>query len=74
MMTILRAEGDPYRVEIGHSDVSEIANQIKAVPAEFINERGNNVTDACAKYLLPLIAGEAAPKYKDGVPEFLIIE
>ena len=73
MMTILREPGEEYRVTIGHSDVSEIANQIKAVPAEFINERGNNVTDACARYLLPLIAGEAGPAYKDGVPVFLVI-
>ena len=73
MMTILREPGEEYHVTIGHSDVSEIANQIKAVPAEFINERGNNVTDECARYLLPLIAGEAAPAYKNGVPEFLVI-
>ncbi len=73
MMTILREPGEEYRVTIGHSDVSKIANQIKAVPDEFINERGNHVTDACARYLLPLIAGEAAPTYRDGLPEFLVL-
>ena len=73
MMTILREPGEEYRVTIGHSDVSKIANQIKAVPDEFINERGNHVTDACARYLLPLIAGEAAPAYRDGLPEFLVL-
>lgn len=74
MMTIVRDSTEPYLYHVEHSDVSEIANQIKAVPAEFINERGNNVTDACARYLLPLIAGEAMPKYKNGIPEYLIIE
>ena len=73
MMTILRESTDPYRVTIGHSDVSLIANQIKEVPAEFINERGNHVTRACAEYLLPLIAGEAAPAFKNGLPEFVIL-
>ena len=73
MMTILRESTNPYRVTIGHSDVSLIANQIKEVPSEFINARGNHVTKACAEYLLPLIAGEAAPAYKNGLPEFIIL-
>ena len=74
MMTIIRESTKPYRTHVGHSDVSAIANQIKAVPAEFINARANHVTLACAEYLLPLIVGEAAPAYKDGLPQFLIIE
>lgn len=74
MMTIVRESTEPYRFSVSHSDVSEIANKIKAVPAEFINERGNNVTDECARYLLPLIAGEAYPAYEQGIPAFLIIE
>ncbi len=74
MMTIIRESTRPYRYRIGHSDVSAIANQIKAVPADFINARGNHVTLACAEYLLPLIRGEAAPAYRDGLPQFLIIE
>ena len=74
MMTIVRDSTEPYAYHVEHSDVSKIANQIKAVPAEFINERGNNVTDECARYLLPLIAGEATPKYSNGIPEYLIIE
>ena len=74
MMTIVRDSTKPYRYHVEHSDVSVIANQIKAVPAEFINARANHVTLACAEYLLPLIAGEAAPTYKDGLPQFLIIE
>ena len=73
MMTILREEGEPYRVTIGHSDVSLIANQIKEVPAAFINARGNHVTPACASYLLPLIEGEATPLYKNGLPQFIIL-
>ncbi len=74
MMVIVRESTEPYRFSVSHNDISVIANQVKHVPAEFINERGNNVTDACARYLLPLIAGEAAPVYKDGLPQYLIIE
>ena len=74
MMIIVRDSTEPYAYHVEHSDVSKIANQIKAVPAEFINARGNNVTDECARYLLPLIAGEAAPLYENGLPKYLIIE
>ena len=74
MMTIVRDSTEPYAYHVEHSDVSKIANQIKAVPDEFINARGNHVTDACAKYLAPLITGEAAPKYQNGLPQFFVIE
>ena len=74
MMTILRTgEGDNYGFTISHSDVSEIANQIKSVPDEYINAAGDNVTDECCRYLLPLIAGEAYPDYINGIPDFAVI-
>ena len=74
MMTIDRVSNDPYAVEIGHSDVSKIANMIKYVNDEFINERGNDVTDECCHYLLPLIMGENYPEYVNGIPDFVVIK
>ena len=68
MMTINRVSTKPYAFEIGHEDIFKIANQTKCVPAEFINERGNHVTDECLEYLLPLIKGERYPEYVDGLP------
>lgn len=74
MMTILRTEeNEHYAFEISHSDVSEIANKIKSVPAEFINAAGDDVTDECCRYLLPLIKGEAYPEYRDGIPDYAVI-
>ncbi len=73
MMTIVRDSTVPYAYHIGHSDVGEIANKIKAVPDAFINEAANHITPACAAYLLPLIAGEATPAYKNGLPVFFTI-
>ncbi len=73
MMTIERISTDPYAVEISHRDVSEIANKVKHVPFEFINERGNHITDECAKYLLPLIQGELDIKYENGIPKHVKI-
>ena len=74
MMTINRVSSEPYAFEIGHEDIFKIANQTKCVPAEFINERGNHVTDACLRYLLPLIKGERYPAYVDGLPCHWILE
>ena len=68
MMTINRVSSNPYTFEIGHEDIFKIANQTKCVPAEFINEQGNHVTDDCLRYLLPLIKGERYPEYVDGLP------
>lgn len=73
MMTIDRVSDAPYRTEIGHSDVSKIANQIKYVNDNFINDAANNVTDDCLNYLLPLIEGETAPEYKNGIPVYCVI-
>lgn len=73
-MMVIRRTGDaPYAYEIGHEDIFKIANQIREVPAEFINERGNGVTDACVDYLLPLIKGERYPAYEGGLPKYLIL-
>jgi 6-phosphofructokinase 1 len=55
-------------VTIGHADVHQIANQIRPLPDSFINDRGNGITEAGARYLLPLIAGEANPRYVSGLP------
>ncbi len=73
MMTILRNEGEEYSSIIDHSDVSEIANKVKHVDDKYINERGNNVTDECCNYLLPLIVGERKIKFENGLPVHVII-
>lgn len=73
MMTIERLSTEPYLVEISHKDIAEIANKVKHVPNEFINDRGNFITDECAKYLLPLIQGELDVKYENGIPKHLIV-
>ncbi len=74
MMNIIRVSDKPYKIIIGHEEISKIANKIKKVPQNFINERGNNVTDECAEYILPLIEGETTPVYRNGLPVHFIIE
>ena len=73
MMGIQRVSDEPYATEIDYSDISKIANMIREVPDKFINAEGNNVTDECARYLLPLIEGNTEPEWKNGLPVYCII-
>ncbi len=68
VMTIVRLDGEEYEIAVSMSDVDDVANYIRALPDEFINEAGNGVTEACTRYILPLIAGEAFPRYVNGLP------
>ncbi|WP_394272675.1 6-phosphofructokinase [Butyricicoccus sp.] len=51
-------------------NLSDVANYEKKVPVEWINERGNNVSDEFIKYALPLIQGETEMKKENGLPRF----
>ena len=61
----------PYRFGIDFVDIGQIANHVKTVPDEWINEAGNDVTEEMLTYLLPLIQGELPCTYKNGVPVHL---
>ena len=74
MATIDRSESDTYSVSYGTFDISKIANEIKTVPRDFINEAGNGITDKCINYLKPLIMGETEVKYEFGLPKHITIE
>ena len=74
MMSIVRVSDDPYRTEPGCEDIDKIANLVREVPASFINERGNGITDEGVSYLLPLIRGESYLAYRDGLPVFLSLK
>ena len=73
MMIFERVSNAPYCCDISHRKVSEIANKIKYVPDEYITESGDFVTEECCKYILPLIEGEATPKYHKGIPQYLVL-
>ena len=73
MMTILREEGEEYSSRISYSNVCDIANEVKTVPQNYINEAGNGLTEECLNYLAPLIMGELAIKYENGLPKHVVI-
>ncbi len=70
MMAFVRENAPEYKISISDIDISEAANLVKRVPDEFISEDGKNVNEKCISYMKPLIAGECAVKYKDGLPLF----
>lgn len=70
----IRQPGDEYKIELRSESVHVIANAVKHVPDEFINAEGNGITDACIKYLLPLIQGEVKPVYENGMPKHFIFD
>lgn len=70
MPIFVRKDGK-YGVTIDSVDISKAANKEKFVPKEYINEEGNNVTKECIEYISPLILGEKAIKYENGMPVFI---
>lgn len=71
MPIIARTQDSPYHWTINHVPLANVANQEKKMPKEFIGEDGMSITEACRRYLQPLIQGEAYPTYKDGLPDYV---
>lgn len=74
MLSLRRISNDPYTVVCESAPVDQIANEMKRVPEEFINERGNDLTEAMLEYLRPLIQGEMPIVYENGLPAYLPVE
>ncbi len=73
MMTFIRVPQEEYRVEIGTQDISKIANEVRRVPLNYINDERNGVTDECISYIAPLILGEVELEYEFGMPKHIIL-
>jgi len=74
MPVIVRKSDDPYVWEIGVANLADVANVEKKMPAEFITPDGFGITDACRRYLSPLIQGEDYPPYKNGLPDYVTLK
>jgi 6-phosphofructokinase len=71
MPTIVRTSDQPYSWEVGSVELAKVANVEKFMPAEFISEDGFGITEACRRYLVPLIQGEDYPPYVNGMPDYV---
>jgi len=66
-----RISDSPYKVAYSTVPSSTIANLEKAVPREWINERGNDVTQELVNYVLPLLGGNFGSDISAGYPQHL---
>lgn len=74
MPAIVRTADSPYQWEIGVAQLADVANHEKMMPRDFISDDGFSITDACRRYLQPLIAGEDYPPYVDGLPAYVSLK
>ena len=71
VMALERKPGEDYCVTFAHHPASSIANGVRKLDPAFCAESKNQVTDAFCKWLLPLIQGERAIQYSNGLPVHL---
>lgn len=73
MTTIIRTSESPFKWKIGSVPLDEVANIEKTLPSHYISSDGFHITNSCREYLEPLINGEDYPTYKDGLPNYLVL-
>lgn len=71
MASIRRLSDKPYTWDVVEAPLSQVANVEKMMPREFITPDGYGITAACRTYLEPLIEGEDAPPYRNGLPDYV---
>ena len=74
MVTLLRGDKDVYSCETGLAPLSDVANSIKKLPREWINEDGTSMNFQFLRYAQPLIQGEITLPHDGGVPVFARLE
>ncbi len=70
MPVIERHSDKPYRWRIAKAPLARIANHERKLPKSFIRADGYGITAAARRYLAPLVAGEAWPPFKHGLPDY----
>jgi ATP-dependent phosphofructokinase / diphosphate-dependent phosphofructokinase len=73
MVTIERQADAPYRWTTGEAPLAQVANVERKMPRDFISADGFQITEACRRYLAPLIAGEDYPPYRNGLPHYVTL-
>jgi 6-phosphofructokinase 1 len=61
--------GKNYAVELFRTELANVAEKTKSMPAEFINKDGNGITPAFVDYALPLTGGLPKTEYLGNNPK-----
>ena len=68
MVSIERDLSKAYAWSLVEVPLKAVANREKKMPRGFISDNGFGITQQAREYLMPLIAGEDYPPYKNGLP------
>ncbi|MBI2518137.1 MAG: 6-phosphofructokinase [Opitutae bacterium] len=71
MVTLVRGDGDHYTCETGLTALAELAGNVKKLPREWINEDGVSLNFQFYRYATPLIQGEVAVPFDNGLPAYI---
>ncbi|MDD3178940.1 MAG: 6-phosphofructokinase [Opitutaceae bacterium] len=71
MVTLVRGDSDHYTCETGLTALTEVANNAKKIPREWISEDGVAMNFQFARYAQPLIQGEVTVPFENGLPSFI---
>lgn len=74
MIVFKRISNAPYSIVTELCDITQIANEEKCVPQEWIIHDGTDVSKEFDDYARPLIIGELSPFMVDGLPRHLFID
>jgi 6-phosphofructokinase 1 len=74
MPTIVRTSNSPYKWEVGHAPLADVANIEIKMPADYISDDGFFITERCREYLSPLLQGEDYPSYTNGLPDYVVLK
>lgn len=73
MVGITRECNKPYRMGTTLVKASDVANNTKTFPLEWINPEGNHITKEAIEYISPLIMGEPHIKMENGLPKYYVV-
>jgi 6-phosphofructokinase 1 len=73
MPAIVRLSDRPYRWKVGVVALKDVANREKTLPRAYITADGFHITPACRRYLAPLVQGEAYPRFRNGLPDYVTL-
>jgi 6-phosphofructokinase 1 len=68
LITLVRGDTDIYSCETGLAPLGDVANNVKKLPREWINEDGVSMNFQFIRYAQPLIQGEVVLPQDNGVP------
>lgn len=73
MVGITRESNTPYKMGTKLVKASDVANNIKSFPIEWITSEGNHVTEKTIEYMSPLIIGEPVIRFENGLPKYYVV-